>query len=787
MKKNTLALAGLVALTGFALTSCGPTDVEQGGDVYNKDAYNFIDAPTAPTYTALANSDVNVYLNYAGESGITYVSESSYFNPIENATYSKGSLLPTWTELGKVTKLNLKDVASYSDTSDADTYKTVSGQGFVTAQGERIDLFANTVKNINTMGADGKAVNLAEHLDKMPHFKAYLEANPSIRQQITVGDGEIYYTPYFDGYNEIERMFMMDISFVQKVLDVTSFDAFDTTASGSSDSKGVTGAYYQPFINADYNYADATTTVPVSVKATSKNITIKRTENIIKQQNTLLAAGTTGKALAQQFQNYIKAAFGDNVGEGKTYANYSEIFVGEAAAYNADELVALMRVIKANPKLISNGEKDEVEIFFPRGEAANRVANVLDLAQIWGIKGLDAEANNFYFDANGKLNSLATTQASFDALYLLNNLYNEGLIIENFYNVPASPSGTRYLDRYFKKTTNDYGYGFMMYDYSAATTAANDSVDGVGTNPGSRKVTTANYKLDSIRPVVSPLTMWATGTTWSHDQALTNMTGKSLIRYAESNRTLKTGSWCIPMPDASKDVTINVDGALRLMDVMFSEYGALVNTFGPTQYWYHPTNVEGTTPMISTNISGAEKAPFLSGALTQEIKASGKAFWNYMRENIGATHGIGGVRNNQADYQATNVYGQRGLDNVKNAIASGAMKLAQVMKTGEENFFASVPVNYSASVSSTAANAYDGLTQFWTDPKTTTKTNWVTIVAKTPSETVGTVTTSPSSSQELTLPQVLALQASYNTTFLYAYANSLGASYIPDYANVNAN
>lgn len=777
MKKKVLTVAGLTVVAGLTLTACKPSQTVIEGSVYNKDGYTYEAAPKPYEYTGtLAKKEVNVYLNYSGTAGVSYVSSTAYNNPIDQETYQQGKILPTWVELGNITGTTVKDVASYADGSDKDSYNTVSGQGFKTKGGEGIDLFANTVANINTMGADGNAYDLTPYIKdgKMPNFKKYLDANPTIRDQITK-DGKIFYTPYFDGYNEIERMFVMDTHMVELLLDTDSFANFDATISGKGgDAKVLGEANYQPFLNADYNY-EADTKVKVSVKAQAKEVTIKKTENIIKQQNVSLANGISGKDLAEQFKNYLKAAFGHLVGNGKTYAKYSEIFIGESAAYNADELVALMRVVKANPKVVSEGKADSVEVFFPRGEAANRVANVLDLAQIWGIQGLDAESNNFFFDANGKLQSLGTTQASYDALDLLHDLYVEGLIEPTFYYVPSSSAaGTKGLDKYFKKTRNDSGFGFLMYDYSAATGAANDTVEGIGTDPQSRNGVFKGLSVTGVRPVVSPLTMWATEKTWKYDQTLSNMTGKTLTRYVESNRTLKTGSWCIPT------TATNVEGALRLMDVTFSEYGALVNTFGPTQYWYKPVikGVQTTDPMIATDLGGSEKAPVLSKELATEIQRSKKDFWSYMRENLGATHGIGGVRNNQADFQATNAHAQVGLTNVKNAISSGAMVLAQVKSSYD--FSTSVNVNWTVGTKVVAEN--EAVTSFWTDPKATEPTCWVKVVIDGPD---GEVATGSVSNAKYTLAQVKSHIDTYAKLYLYAYANSLGADHVADFCKSN--
>ena len=70
-------------------------------------------------------------------------------------------------------------------------------------------------------------------------------------------------------------------------------------------------------------------------------ITKKTDQNIVELQNALSVKN--GETLTKTFIQYIK----DNY----DYASPSELFLGEKAAYDIDELVALMRCIKANPGL----------------------------------------------------------------------------------------------------------------------------------------------------------------------------------------------------------------------------------------------------------------------------------------------------------------------------------------------------------------------------------------------------------------------------------------------------
>ena len=589
----------------------------------------------------------------------------------------------------------------------------------------------------------------------------------------------------------------MDSSIAAKVLDAESFDAFDTTINGTGAAKNVVqAASYTPFIHATKNYGEATTKVSILVNNTEVvEINVKQTDNIIAQQNALLQAGCTGKALAEQFRAYLNAAYGEYVGEGKGkyFANYSDIFCSESAAYNTDELIALLRVIKANPGVITGDPNEEVETIFPRGQAHNRVDNMADFMQIFGVQGMTSEKEMLYFSADGKLNTAATTQATYDAVMKLSQMYDEGLILGEFWHKPASTSGTAYLDKYFKKTADGAGYGFMMYDYAAANCAANDMKDGIGTDPSKRKI---EYESTGIKPVLPPVTYWANTTSWSVSQPLNDFSGKTLMRYAEENRSLKGNSWCIPT------TSDNVDAALRLMDYMFSDLGAMIQDFGPTEYWQTPnvaagdvlapglTAVEAGKAYCSTDIVSDELTPIISDTLKIMLKdqAGGRDFWSFMRAIIGSTHGIGCERSKGLDIQATNAYGQVGLIDLKQAISAGVVELAKVDKVpGQYTWHTTVPTAGYTAPNKDAQTAYEAVTAFWTSDKNNAEAlGWVAIVkANASSDMTNVACGNTANSNAYKYSDVLAQIEQMNKVYLYSMASSLGDNCIPDYAKSN--
>ena len=777
MKKKTLALLGASALAVLTLTAC-PAKPSQKTDTTNTGTAPVTtgdgDSTTSTTsYAPLDASALQIAVNYQGKQGIS--AREAFNNPVENRNYAVNDILPVWTEFSKkIGGTKLTDVSDYSKKNDAD-----NGAGIQTnkykAGNNYVDIFTTTTANINSFAQKGEIEDLGEHLDEMPNFKAFLEANPTIAASIeNPSDGGIYYTPYFDGFNKIERMFLMDTEMIRTLLD-SADDAGDTTASGTGAAANtLQAAKFTPFIDANKNYPDATTTVKVSKNAVATDMTIAQTDNIIKQQNELLAAGTTGKALLAQFKAYLTQAFGANVGEGKTYSKLSEIFTSESAAYNTDEMVALMRVVKANPGLLTGDDTAEIEIMVPRQAANNRVENIADFMEAFGIMGLDAETEMLYYGPDGKIHDAAATKATYQALDCLNALYAEGLLLNQFYLNTDSGINGNYLQVYFGHTEQTKagkdGYGFMMYDYSASTTAMDTKdADGIGTGDDTRVGAYKDKSVTGFTPVLPPLTYWATGEEWKASDDITSRAGKSLIRYSDSNRALKNASWCIP---ATSD---NKAQAIKLLDLLFSAEGVRINDFGPSSYWQDELGTYAGEP-----------TPLFSNDLKSWISNSSKDFWSFMRAYLGATHGIGYVRSASINYQATNQYGKIGTLNIENAISSGAVALATV----DTNKFAwdqSVPTAGYGTVSTDNAKLYNAVAAFWSADKCKADaagwTQYVT-TAVTPTTVLGKTA---DTKVDYTFADVQT-QAADGRLYVYLYekVNGLNPSLVPAEAKKSA-
>ena len=740
---------------------------------------------------------LDIHLNYSGKQGIS-LRDANFQNKVENANYVKGDLLPTWKAYAEAMGgITFRDASNYGTSSDNDTYKTIQASKYVseTSAVQLIDLFYNSTSNIEKMGAAGEAIDLKPYIDggKMPNFKKFLTDNPTIEKTITKS-GKIYYTPYFDGYNAIERMFVMDTAMVQKVLDIADADdTLDTVTkqggAGNTTGKGITTpavGFFQPFIDDNYNYPNAETKIKISKNGALAEVTVARTDNIIALQNDKLEAGTTGNELRQQFRAYLRAAYGANVGTGKTYSKLSEIFTSESACYNTDDLIALMRVIKASNKLITGDDSKEIEILVPRGMASNRVQNMLHFMKVFGIQGMDGEKEMLYYDGNGKMHDAASTQQTYEALGLLSQLYNEGLILGDFNKKTGDKEdGTSYLNQYFGHTKKGSGYGFMLYDYSASTCAMNDIVDGVGTKKDKRDDEFKEVKHEGMMPVLSPVTWWATEASTTYNASTANIDEgrgevKTLTRYEESNRALKSNSWCIPTTADNKDK------AVALMDYMYSADGKRLNDFGPSQYWK-----DGKADSFSY---AGEKTPQFNDTFKTMISEASTDFWSFLRGYLGSTHGIGYQRSATINYLATNKYAQAGTANVENSIADGASVLCMVDKKDNKKFDLCVPTAGYGSISADNQEKYAAVTAFWAADKcNAADLGWAMYVKKAAATALdkqetdvagATYGKAGTANTNYKLTDVITQRAERVKVYLFTMANSYKA--VPAYAQATA-
>ncbi|MBQ9324947.1 MAG: hypothetical protein IJ246_04165 [Clostridia bacterium] len=548
----------------------------------------------------------------------------------DGKTYHSGDFKPTWVTVMEKLGIEIEDkYQGNSASKEFDYWKE---------QLDQVDMVSGTAAKLSENGEAGLLVNIGDYLDQMPNFKAYLEANPIVKLSITgnVDTGAIYFSPYFDGVDDIEKMPLMRVDWVEKLLNGEG----EFTAEASKELK--------PFVYTPYMPTTGKVDVDVVTLDGSAVETISKdydaAGNIIDKMN---AAGTLdGVAAVNMLRTYIDEAYNGYYGTER-----ANLFVGQNAAWDADELVALLRCVVANPQTL-NGT-DTVQGIFSREE--NNTARRADIyrfaGNLFGVRGLESRQDFLYVGNDAQLHDARQEVATYEALARMNALTQEGLISEAFVNMEEVKT-ENYLE-------NDLG--FMHYDYNQTQTVYNATkLD--------------NAAGEKYMAVMVPVARWHDGT---------NEDGV-YMRFTESWRSVKTDGWGISKAGVGSD-TNKLNAALKLIDYAYSEEGTILMSYGPDDFI--KTKEDGS---YETFIFNGKEMPVIADATYAELweKANGN-YTNYARYYLGST--LSFMKSQAFEYQCTHEVGREGAAKISTAIGLGTIKHPLLAVNEENQWYTSVP------------------------------------------------------------------------------------------------
>ncbi len=761
--KKVLSIASVASLAVVGLVSCGKKE--------NKYKNNNPDDGSQMDIVAAVDYNNKGYMTYGRGSNASKMEDS--YKTVDGRTLIKNSsITPIWQDIGTNTNTTFSDGAPTGDNTKKVMADLIT-KNFVGYGDKRVQLLQVTANTDFTDAVDkGYFVNLSEYIDKgyMPYLKKWLDNHESINEQLTLNkyaDSEgIYYTPYFDGLDTVECGFNMNIDMCRALLDdnaktntyesdalVANYcnaDDYDTTTT-------IATKYTTPYIAKLDKQEIAVATE--SGKATTIKVTIAEGQDIISRMERLTTKN--GKTLTDCLKQYIDDVYGEYIGEGKIYKNRSELFTSVSAAYNADELVALLRCVKANPNYLTGNANTVMTPFFPRTGEANRVASFWKLAQIWGLRGVAGEQSAFSINADGKLVDGHTQEYSLYCLNLLRQLQVEGLF-------PTS-------DKWFqdgKTAGNDYrklnmqeGNAFMCYDYNNVA-AFNKDVSNTATN-----------KCSNMVGVLSPVAKWGFNTengTLSKKNKIVGADSSntfSYTRFSEDNRSLKDGGWAIVANNVTQQELYR---CLTIMDYLYSDEGSVLECFGynakATEEVQSSAWVKGSDGnYIQHDGSGNPYVTLKQNFKDEMYRLTSGTWHDYMTQYWGSCLGVGNIRSNMLEAQLTGAKQTVASEKYQKADEQGAFFLA---KTSGSNFLQCV--NTSTKTTSddnaTIKEGSSSLTTWWSCEKVNGWTSPYLMVVYSGWET--STITSPAGVRELF--------AKSNDSFLKLNANAWEIKYTPD-------
>ncbi len=594
-------------------------------------------------------------------------------------------------------------------------------------------------------------LNLGDYLDQMPNFKSFLESNPIVYLSLLQegmdenGEGkEIYVAPYFDGNDDIERYCLIRQDWVVDLLDkeLTSDGATFSSACASTTSAGgymgTTGTYSVETtveggtsgtftLTKDYGAAkaaaaDTTTALGAAYNAIAGEAYSGESGNIVDIMNAALAknANATGKQLATLYRAYIDVAYKN--GDAKAYTTRSDLFNGYSAAWDVDDLVAMLRIVKTNATNLGLSADTVITGIFPRDNTNDRTPDIIRLAcQLYGERGADSRYEYTYIDANNQLQDARANATFYQALENFALLAKEGLVAEyvqsngTLGNVSGSDLKGNCKDK--------AGTGFMMYDYSQTQTTQMFDVQA-----------SDDYL---FAPVSTPVSRWDDNSDGTKD---------TIMRFTESWRSTKTSGLAVAASVANDQNKLNA--VLTFIDYLFSNDGQILSTFGiqstngntnPNGTWYGTKVTNVNIDTVAEKIGGqyvvkdeykdqyftfndelytgtlykGEMTPtitsemFASFVATDGVNATFSArgnFTNYARKVLGTTLPMG-VKDQSFENQCTAERAAAEATKVSVSLANGTIKHPSLIP-GENPWYTVVPTGLPLStVEQTAIDA----------------------------------------------------------------------------------
>ncbi|WP_058485791.1 type 2 periplasmic-binding domain-containing protein [Defluviitalea phaphyphila] len=576
MRKNIAFLIAIIMM--ISLTACGGGDLKESeGDQQQQEQQQEQQQDDTSKgeqkELELASSiDLNIALGN-NQRTITYQQSTPLELP-SGKVVTQGELKPTWQYIQEQLGITLNDV-TVQDQSASEMLEIAAATNFTNATvygGNGI------AEDFLSYGPQGYLVNLNDYMDYMPNFAKYLEENPNIKTAITAYDGGIYHVPYIAEIGNYARAFHGRQTWVTALLDSTD------------------------------QLEDETATLEINYEGFWGNK--RHDKNVIELQNAAANNNVLDRDTALQvLVDYINETYPD-------LEKPSDLYLGETAQYDIDELIALWRVIKLSPNTLSKVSSGSVvdgaviSPFFVRKSGYRE--DVLRLATYFGgqrVHGSDSYGSRFYLDENGELQYSYAEDGFIEIVDYIKDLYAEGLIHSEFSDTSNKDDFRK--EMYGKdKEEGHKQFGFMTYDWFASTTAANEDVVAF----------------------LPPLT-----TVGSSDE---------FIYFLENTRAIKPDGWAISAQASQEEI----NAAITLFDFFFSEEGRIVQNYGI------PEGLEENEKFVAPD--GTEYPKFKQWVFDKAQEFKNGDISAFLRDFMGSLIPIGYPKEIGFELQYTNERGQ---------------------------------------------------------------------------------------------------------------------------------
>ena len=716
-----MVMAGSMA---FSITACQPKAPGPDGDGtgdYEQGYAPKLDADGKLDYAEGTELRMNVgYYNsdQTKAARMTYNSSelTTKVTLPDGKDYSSGSLKPAWQAMQDELKVKFTDVFQNNNNEEQITLPKNDGTM------NEYDLITSSAAAM-TQNTD-VLLNLEPYLDVMPNYKHFLDSNPALYYSLTSNttNGDMYYAPYFDGFNDIEKYTLAEKNWLDDVLNASDEDlaAVTTTFAGQGAKKGsevdatkasvrsymgTTGSWevdstdpddVTKLVKAKVDYdaalaaAKSANGLGAAISAAKGSAYTGDSGNIVDIMNDVINAtkgDVTGGELIKILQEYIDVAY---TLDGAAYENRADVFNSVSAAWDVDLMVAAMRCVVASPALIGKDVANIGNLYGLAGRqpSTQRRTDLTAMAgELYGIRGMESRYEYLYIDDEGTIQDARLKAETFDLVDRMSEMVDEGLLYIGESNVQGA------------RDTSKGPSPLFMHDYSQTQTTTG--------------YTDETY---NVSPIVNAVSRWDTDDDGSHE---------TIMRFTESWRSVKNTGFCVSKAAVANNPD-KLSAVLAFIDYLFSNDGQLIMTYGaqstngdtnPNGWWYADKATDVTLEEVAEQVEGSEqwtiKAEYetdyfvykntvyksmvdyvraipklttanitlfeggevngfkLDGVVTNQTASY--SYTNYARYIMGATFPIGN-KDQGFEYQCTAQCALDGAGIVSQALANGAIK-----------------------------------------------------------------------------------------------------------------
>ena len=600
---------------------------------------------------------IRVAIGYNGvKVGISYNSDNE--SDSKGASFggrkaTAGTLKNAWEGLSNKLKIKFEDVYDGSG-AGANIKSIIDGAYGISGVG----IFTASTATAISESANGTLLDFNKYLDQLPNYKAFLEANEVVWASLITDNttGSMYYLPYFDGNNDIEKYVLLRKDAVEVLLngsdELKNTVSYDDQAKAKSGKFSVIGnkATVKSFMGETDYEVDVTDpasltgetslgdwkvgkdqykvkdnkTVKVKVSYTSVKEALQNEEsdlakavkatgvtvptdkgNIVDIQNAIID-GTQGKVTGDKLVNvlraYIDVAYQDKDGKSfyvKANGNLdrASVFNSACAAWDVDLYVALGRCYVTSAKALGIKATPQAE------------------------EGEDPIAINNYLVGGRQPNS----QRMSDMYSLAGELYGvRGL--ESRYNFNYIDKDGNLKDA--REDVESWNAVSLIYDMVKEGLAYNGEsiASQVSTPVGAKKdqaiflsihdyvQTQTLYGFSAkanegynFAPVLTPVSKWDDGSG-----------ATQYMRFTESWRGVKDGGLCVSKGYYNNGTEAQKKAILEFIDYCYSNDGRILMTYGTQASGKTATDGLWYGNEVTGTVEGVTLAKDEDGAYTEE-------------------------------------------------------------------------------------------------------------------------------------------------------------------------